>query len=66
MMRLLPIINRLVYRALTKVLGFDGMIRFLRLFNKGSGDYTAERHQWLDQMSMDDILADIRKRQENS
>lgn len=66
MMRLLQIINRLVCRALTKVLGFDGKIRFLRLFDQGSGDYTAERHQWLDQMSMDDILADIRKRQENS
>jgi hypothetical protein len=51
---------------LTKVLGFVGKIRFLRLFDQGSGDYTAERHQWLDQMSMDDILTDIRKRQENS
>ncbi len=26
----------------------------------GHGDYTEERHQWLDQLSMDDILAQLR------
>lgn len=38
-------INRIGYKALIDALGFDGMIRFLRQFDPGSGDYTKERHQ---------------------
>lgn len=59
-------LTRKGFKALVDTLGYVDAVRFLRLFDQGSGDYTTERHQWLDQMSMDDILADIRKRQENS
>ncbi len=52
-------INRLGYRALMDALGFDGMIRFLRQFEPGQGDYTAERQQRLDQLSLDDIFNEI-------
>ncbi|MEE3719821.1 hypothetical protein V2H45_24065 [Tumidithrix elongata RA019] len=58
-------LTRKGFKALVDTLGYVDAVRFLRLFDQGSGDYTAERHQWLDRMSMDDILADIRKRQEN-
>jgi hypothetical protein len=52
-------LNRLGYRALMDALGFDGMIRFLRQFEPGQGDYTAERQQRLQNISLDDIFAEI-------
>jgi hypothetical protein len=57
-------INRLGYKALTDALGFDGMIRFLRQFEPGSGDYTKERHQWLDQFTVEDIFTQIEQARE--
>ena len=35
-------------RALARELGWVGMVRFLQQFEMGDGDYTAERHEWLD------------------
>jgi hypothetical protein len=32
------------------------MIRFLRQFEIGRGDYASERHVWVDATSLDDIL----------
>lgn len=55
-------INRIGYRALIDALGFDGAIRFLRQFDPGEGDYTNQRHQWLDKLSLDDIITDIDRR----
>jgi hypothetical protein len=56
--------NRLGYKALTDALGFDGMIRFLRQFESGAGDYTNERHQWLDQFTVEDIFTQIEQTRE--
>lgn len=39
--------------------GYADAIRFIRQFDSGSGDYTTERHQWLDSLKMGEILADI-------
>ena len=55
-------INRIGYEALAKALGFDGMIRFLRQFDTGSGDYTQTRHQLLDNFTVDDIFNQIEQR----
>ena len=55
-------INRIGYRALVDALGFDGAIRFLHQFDPGVGDYTNQRHHWLDKLSLDDIIADIERR----
>jgi len=44
-------------------LGPDGMIRFLQQFETGAGDYSTERHQWIDQWDMDSLIAKIRERQ---
>ncbi|QZZ23340.1 hypothetical protein J5X98_02840 [Leptothermofonsia sichuanensis E412] len=52
-------LNRLGYRALMDALGFDGMMRFLQQFEPGQGDYTAERQQCLQNVSLDDIFAEI-------
>lgn len=51
--------------ALKRELGVVGMVRFLQMFESGRGNYTEERHQWLDQMTLDDIYTRIQaKRQE--
>ena len=54
-----PEIRRAGLEALSERLGPAGMIRFLRMFDPGQGDYTAERHRWLDQLTLDDILRAI-------
>jgi hypothetical protein len=46
---------------LTQGLGVAGMVRFLQQFSRGHGDYTSERHQWLDGLSMDDVIERMRK-----
>ena len=43
------------YRALLRELGPAGFIQFLQHFEKGSGDYTADRHRWLTQ-NVDEIF----------
>ena len=54
-------INQVGYAALVNALGFDGMIRFLRQFDLGQGDYTIERRQWLDAVTLDEIFSDVPK-----
>lgn len=51
------------FQALVDTLGYVEAVRFIHLFDKGSGDYTQERHQWLDSLTMDEILADVKQRQ---
>jgi hypothetical protein len=51
------------FQALVDALGYPDAIRFIRQFDNGSGDYTKERHQWLDEVTMDEILTDIQQRQ---
>ena len=41
--------------VLSRELGVAGMIRFMQQFEMGKGDYSKDRHQWLDQCSVDDI-----------
>jgi hypothetical protein len=47
--------------ALHKELGIAGMVRFIQQFDKGSGDYTAERAQLQAGMTMDDVMTAIQK-----
>ncbi len=56
-------LNRKGFKALVDALGYADAIRFIRQFDHGSGDYTKERHQWLDKLTLEDIWADIRQRQ---
>jgi hypothetical protein len=48
--------------ALVKALGPVGMVRFLHQFDMGSGDYTQERQQWLESLSLEDILGEINQK----
>jgi len=46
-------------KALTQSLGPTGMARFMQQFGNGYGDYTRERGQWLDMLSLEDICQAI-------
>ncbi|HEY9772139.1 MAG TPA: hypothetical protein V6C71_27145 [Coleofasciculaceae cyanobacterium] len=47
------------YKALVDSLGVVDAIRFIQHFSPGEGNYTEERHQWLEQKSLDDVMGDI-------
>jgi hypothetical protein len=47
--------------ALFDALGPANTLRFLQIFQSGAGDYTRERHAWLDALSLDEIMADVRE-----
>jgi hypothetical protein len=54
------------YQALVDSLGVVDAIRFIQYFNHGEGNYTEERHQWLQSKSLDDVLEDIEKLRQNN
>jgi len=49
--------------VLAKNLGPVDMIRFLQQFDLGAGDYSKERHNWLDGLTVQDIIEDIKRSQ---
>jgi hypothetical protein len=53
-------------RALSQELGPVGLIRFLQHYELGSGDYTAERHQWLDHLTVDDVVQLVQAEQDEA
>ncbi len=46
---------------LSRELGPLGLIRFLQQFDKGHGDYSLERRQWVETENLEDLLAELRK-----
>ncbi|MBW4561202.1 MAG: hypothetical protein KME32_08570 [Mojavia pulchra JT2-VF2] len=52
------------YQALVDSLGVVDAIRFIQHFSPGQGDYTKERHQWLDKKSLEDVFAQMKQRPE--
>jgi hypothetical protein len=53
------------YQALVDTLGVVDTIRFIQHFSPGQGDYTKERHEWLDQISLEDIFPSMQQRRED-
>lgn len=49
------------YTALVDALGVAGTLRFLQQLEVGYGDYTKERNQWLDKLTMDDFREYIKQ-----
>lgn len=49
--------------ALMKALGPAGMIRFLQPSETGHGDYSKDRHLWLNSLDIDAALVKLRERQ---
>ncbi len=53
-------INRQATHILFKEMGVVETIRFLNQFSVGRGDYTKDRSKWLDKITMDDAIAQIK------
>lgn len=54
------------YQALIDSLGVVDAIRFIQYFSLGKGDYTKERHQWLEKKSLEDVFKEIEQFQEKN
>jgi len=52
--------------ALARELGPVGMVRFLQQFETGHGDYSKDRHLWLDDQDVETIVAKIRQDRSNT
>ena len=48
-------------KALVQRLGVVGAIRFLQYEDKGYGDYSLDRHRWLDDPDLEQIVDEIKK-----
>jgi hypothetical protein len=53
--------ERHALEVLKRELGADGLARFLRLHRFGTGDYTRDRIQWQKDLTVDEIVASIRR-----
>jgi hypothetical protein len=52
-------LQRAGLEALREKLGLSGMMRFIRQFESGKGDYTADRQQWLDGVKIEEVKAQL-------
>jgi len=48
--------------ALARELGIVGMVRFMQQFETGHGDYSKDRHQWLDDQDLDTVVKRIQEK----
>ena len=55
MQRTLDEVRREGLEALEQRLGRADMIRFLQQFETGSGDYSRQRHDWVDRITLEEI-----------
>jgi len=53
-------VDRQAREILTRDLGIVDTLRFLGQFRTSSGDYTAERGRWLDDLPLDQIVSEIK------
>lgn len=49
------------YDILIQSLGVTDTIRFIQYFSPGQGDYTKERHQWLGQTPLEQVLTQMKQ-----
>ena len=52
------------FKVLLRKLGPANTIRFMQQYEKGYGDYSKDRHQWLDQYNVDDIAKMVRAKKD--
>jgi hypothetical protein len=48
--------------ALSRELGLVGMIRFMQQFEMGQGNYSIDRHVWLDPYTVDDTAKMVQEK----
>jgi hypothetical protein len=61
-LRPLSELNQHATTILVREIGLVDTLRFLSQFSAGSGDYTKERGQWLDELSLKQITLEIKAR----
>ena len=59
------VINKMGIEALTKELGPAGMVFFMQQYDRGEGNYTAERDRLLSGISMEEALEELKTLQES-
>lgn len=50
-------LTRKGFQALVDALGYVDAVRFIKQFDQGHGDYTKDRTQGLDHLTLDEILS---------
>jgi hypothetical protein len=51
--------DREAFALIVREFGLGGLARFIRRHRSGPGDYTAERHQWLDHLTPEEIEGEV-------
>ncbi len=51
--------ERRTLEAIQREFGVGGVAHFIMTYRSGSGDYTAERDEWLDRLTAQDIVAEV-------
>jgi hypothetical protein len=51
--------ERRTLAAIRQELGLGGLARFLMTYRSGQGDYTTERHQWLDGLTLQKLKSEL-------
>ena len=56
----LPVLRENGFAVLMRELGPANALRFLHLYQTGTGNYTAEREQWLGSLTLEEIDTEIK------
>ena len=56
----LPVLREKGFAVLMRELGPANAVRFLHLYQTGTGNYTTERDQWLGHLTLEEIDAEIK------
>ncbi len=59
-------VNKKATHILFQQMGVVDTFRFFNQFTLGNGDYTKERQQWLGELTLKDIISDIKSRRTGS
>jgi hypothetical protein len=57
----LPVLREKGFAVLMRELGPAKALRFLHLYQTGTGNYTTEREQWLGSLTLEEIDAEIKQ-----
>lgn len=54
-------IRKVGIEVLNRELGPVATIRFLQQYETGKGDYSTERHEWIDKVTIEDIAEEAKR-----
>ena len=53
-------LERRTLDAIQREFGLGGVAQFIMTYRSGHGDYTADRHQWLDGIPLEEVAAEMK------